>query len=398
MKLVQGVVVRPVARDRASPARSSGSRKGLEILLKVCDAVAYAHHRGVIHRDLKPENIMVGDFGQVYLMDWGLARLTQTQPASGASAQMDAPGPCGTPQLHGAGASARQSGRDGRALRRLRARRDPLRDRERQGAVRRAPRSATRSSSAPRAGEVIPIDEACEPASASPGASAASSSARPIANPRSATRASSSSATRCAPSSAEACTCRGRRSLPARRHHPRRRDGRRGVHDRERALPRVPHRGRRRGDARDVMEPGDVFGEMALLLYEPRAATVSAVDAGDRARARQEHHDRGARHSTAGPARSCARWRSGSATSSTWCEARGSNGAGRGERRRRTLASAALGLVDATRRRRILRELCRRTTRASDELAAAVRTHPVKPLLRALDAEGALEGADPSIG
>lgn len=43
----------------------------VEIFLKVCDAVAYAHSMGVVHRDLKPQNIVVGDFGEVYLMDWG---------------------------------------------------------------------------------------------------------------------------------------------------------------------------------------------------------------------------------------------------------------------------------------------------------------------------------------
>jgi serine/threonine protein kinase len=41
----------------------------------VCQAVAYAHDRGVLHRDLKPENIMMGEFGQIYVMDWGIARL-----------------------------------------------------------------------------------------------------------------------------------------------------------------------------------------------------------------------------------------------------------------------------------------------------------------------------------
>ena len=47
----------------------------LDLLLKVCDAIFYAHSRGVIHRDLKPENVMVGPYYQVYVMDWGLARI-----------------------------------------------------------------------------------------------------------------------------------------------------------------------------------------------------------------------------------------------------------------------------------------------------------------------------------
>jgi serine/threonine-protein kinase len=47
----------------------------LEIVVKVCDALAFAHSRGVLHCDIKAQNVMVGDYGQVYLMDWGFARL-----------------------------------------------------------------------------------------------------------------------------------------------------------------------------------------------------------------------------------------------------------------------------------------------------------------------------------
>ncbi len=49
----------------------------LEILMSVADAVAFAHARGVVHRDLKPENVMLGEFGEVLVMDWGLAMPTE---------------------------------------------------------------------------------------------------------------------------------------------------------------------------------------------------------------------------------------------------------------------------------------------------------------------------------
>ncbi|MCE9592609.1 MAG: SUMF1/EgtB/PvdO family nonheme iron enzyme [Planctomycetes bacterium] len=49
--------------------------RAVGVLLKVCEAMAYAHSKKVIHRDLKPANVMVGAFGEVYVMDWGLARV-----------------------------------------------------------------------------------------------------------------------------------------------------------------------------------------------------------------------------------------------------------------------------------------------------------------------------------
>jgi eukaryotic-like serine/threonine-protein kinase len=51
----------------------------LRIFLRICDAVAFAHARGVLHRDLKPANIMVGPFGEVLVMDWGLAKILHEQ-------------------------------------------------------------------------------------------------------------------------------------------------------------------------------------------------------------------------------------------------------------------------------------------------------------------------------
>jgi formylglycine-generating enzyme required for sulfatase activity len=76
MKLVSGRTLAEIYRRRANGDAEWGTAKVLGFVQRVCEAVAFAHERGVIHRDLKPANVMVGDFGEVYVMDWGLARRT----------------------------------------------------------------------------------------------------------------------------------------------------------------------------------------------------------------------------------------------------------------------------------------------------------------------------------
>ncbi|MCA8925097.1 MAG: SUMF1/EgtB/PvdO family nonheme iron enzyme [Planctomycetes bacterium] len=79
MRVVEG---QPLARHIKDlhEAPGDGSRAGtsqrelLEALVKVGEAVAYAHERGIIHRDLKPQNVLIGQFGEVMVVDWGLAR------------------------------------------------------------------------------------------------------------------------------------------------------------------------------------------------------------------------------------------------------------------------------------------------------------------------------------
>ena len=98
MKLIDGVTLAEyIAATReqidASQTLSSSHDRPTRIrhFIKVCEAIAYAHSRGYIHRDLKPANVMIGPFGEVYVMDWGLARpadgddIVAPSPASGTS-------------------------------------------------------------------------------------------------------------------------------------------------------------------------------------------------------------------------------------------------------------------------------------------------------------------------
>ncbi len=81
MKFVEGRTLSSIVKEHPLGGMSSGRiAELLDIVIRVCDALAFSHNRGILHCDLKPANIMVGDFGQVYLMDWGMARNYREDP------------------------------------------------------------------------------------------------------------------------------------------------------------------------------------------------------------------------------------------------------------------------------------------------------------------------------
>jgi eukaryotic-like serine/threonine-protein kinase len=92
MKLVRGRTFADILAEKSGPREAEDLEQLLRIVLRVCDALSFAHSRGVVHCDIKPENVMVGDHGQVYLMDWGVASLTARASAldsSSARADVD---------------------------------------------------------------------------------------------------------------------------------------------------------------------------------------------------------------------------------------------------------------------------------------------------------------------
>ena len=96
MKYVQG--------SRLDQYRSKGatSTEILRLFQKICEAVSFANAHGVIHRDLKPENIMVGPFGEVLIMDWGIAKvLRNSDPIASAHSESEAQQNSETDTQHG---------------------------------------------------------------------------------------------------------------------------------------------------------------------------------------------------------------------------------------------------------------------------------------------------------
>jgi serine/threonine-protein kinase len=79
MKLVRGRTLRSLLDDLraglSDTEREWSLHRLVTVLERVCEAVHFAHEKGVLHRDLKPDNIMLGDFGEVHVMDWGIARV-----------------------------------------------------------------------------------------------------------------------------------------------------------------------------------------------------------------------------------------------------------------------------------------------------------------------------------
>ncbi len=113
MKLVEGQTLAALVRALPRGVLETATLYMLlDVVAKVCDALAFAHSRGVLHCDVKPANVMVGEFGQVFLMDWGIARLITPSPPPGPSPCADAGAPAATEVTAPASRAPRSAGTD----------------------------------------------------------------------------------------------------------------------------------------------------------------------------------------------------------------------------------------------------------------------------------------------
>lgn len=102
MKLVSGTPWDDLLHERPPMAVAAGPdgrdlRAHLEVLLEVANAVAFAHSRGIIHRDIKPQNVIVGEYGEVLLVDWGLGAALRKTPGDRIADLDEVLITCGTP-------------------------------------------------------------------------------------------------------------------------------------------------------------------------------------------------------------------------------------------------------------------------------------------------------------
>ncbi len=82
MRLIRGKSLKDLLHEEELRTDPSLRRRFLEAVVRVCDTLAFAHARGVVHRDIKPSNVMIGAYGEVYVVDWGLARIGAEERAT----------------------------------------------------------------------------------------------------------------------------------------------------------------------------------------------------------------------------------------------------------------------------------------------------------------------------